>query len=153
MLYQGEPRNKALLDIATLTLDNPNTMFEGRVKLAQLSNKPYIWFIDDDDVVLDIPKNFEGNDITLYKTMYRGKSSFNEIAMWAKVFRTDIIKNLNPYQINYLEDYLISFLTRNYEKHYVDQVIYKYTGSHYNRKKDEGKVYYQILKDIINRQQ
>ena len=135
------------LDIALLFIDNdianPNflhqmehstiswnntgrTMLYGRKKLVEMSKAEYIWLIDADDIVLEIPKDYEGYDITFYNG--------NHQAQWSRVVRTDLLRDLPAYNLNYLEDYFTYYwlMKKKPNVNNVKQNIYKYTGKHHN---------------------
>lgn len=121
--------------------DNKNLyQFEGRKRIIQNSNSDYIWFVDCDDNILNIPKGFEDSGVTQYEYQLNSnpiklkkelkiytKEDLEKVkildtwTLWNKVIKTNILKYVvenfipdTPIVASYMEDnfyYLASIET------------------------------------------
>lgn len=114
------------MECSTISWNNTGrTMLYGRRKLIEMSKADYIWLIDADDFVLETPKDYEGYDVTFYNG--------NKQAQWSRVVKTDLLRGLPNYNLNYLEDYFTYYwlMKKKPNVNNVKQNIYKYCGKHH----------------------
>lgn len=108
-----------------------------RLELLKRASADYVWFIDDDDIVLDIPRPSFYEEIR-YCYEYDGNIVKGGTGLWSSVFKRDFL--LSADFSMYLsgrerkEDYGFRKWLPEHSIGYDPQVIYHYNGSHFSNK-------------------
>jgi hypothetical protein len=103
-----------------------------RLRLINMASTQYIWFVDDDDEILSVPKNFDGDE-TRYSYIYKGRVIRGGTGLWSSVFDKDFLLKQNYSGYLAREERKEDFAFRKCFKpkwlSTQSQIIYHYLGS------------------------